>query len=105
MKLTLKINKAELHALFLAINQVDFNQIEDPDKRIMTRHLLKKLYMRIAQRKLQDTAEHTLQLEPAYAAALRAGLFTVDALGLGNYEANAIMQILHSFDQKLLDLQ
>ncbi len=102
MKIQLKLNRSEIKAMFDILNRVDFTQITDDDKRLMTHYIVERIFVKITRKMIEQVDKTSISFYYGEAAAIRQALNTIDFIDLSEYEANLATQLICTIDQKLL---
>lgn len=85
-KIKFVFNKSEVKALFdmLTVSRLDL--ISDKTKRVLIRHILEKIYFKLAKRLARQFDETSISLNQAESLTLYEVLNTVDDIELPEYE-------------------
>lgn len=85
-KIRFQFNKSEVKALFDMLTVANFEEIADPVKRVLVRHILEKVYFKLAKRLARKFEETSMSLNQAECLALYEMLITLDDIDLPEYE-------------------
>lgn len=92
-KIKFQFNKSEVKALFDMLTVANFEMIEDVVKRALVRHILEKVYFKLAKRLARKFDETSMSLNQAECLALYEMLNTLDDIDLPDYERHVKYQI------------
>ncbi|MEA3505477.1 MAG: hypothetical protein U9R32_09850 [Bacteroidota bacterium] len=101
-KIKFKLNKSEVKALFDLLTAVNFDLIADPSKRIMIRHILEKVYFKLAKRLARKFDLTSISFNEAECVALYEILNILDDLDIPDYERNVKHNIFNEIHSKII---
>jgi len=101
-KIKFKFNKSEVKALFDLLTAVNFDLIADTSKRIMIRHILEKVYFKLAKRLARKFDLTSISFNEAESIALYEVLNTLDDLDIPDYERNVKHNIFNEIHSRII---
>ncbi len=101
-KIQFKFNKNEVKSLFNMLNIADFNAIEDKTKQVYIKHILEKVYFKLAKKIAQVADKCTLSFNIAECLSLFEVLHTIDDIDLSDYGRAVKHQIISKIHGKYI---